>query len=434
MRKELAKKLLAIALALVVGVTFVPLLGDNIFAEEEGQNELSPDPAVEEPAASSDDALAPDSIEPLPEGATDQEIDPDDVDVVVPEPNDIEGEQAAPAEDNAATEGDTDLDATVSTMALSNEVVPMATIDDVLSMSISRSGTIVTLNAYIKSPYNNNGRFRELYVDGRVVANFDTTSLSNYKINVSNSASPGYHSVKLGVYTADTGKHLNLIDPTRSFRMGILSAPSAKGSLAIYHNYLDYMSPTDPNLINYKLFLEYSLNGKTWKTYGPMNYIQTYKLKGLKANRKYFVRSYYGVYRDGTWFTSKEEGKTRWIGTYRTGVAKRPAVKSIKVKAYKVKKKTQRVYGYYTGLYLGKRKYYKYKLKIIVTLKQKPGNKIWINGKKFKGNKKKYTVNLGTFTSYSKPKGKKYKVAMYTYRSASWGGYSPMYKKVLRIK
>ena len=122
------------------------------------------------------------------------------------------------------------------------------------------------------------------------------------------------------------------------------------------------------------------------------------------------------------------------LGTYTTGQKTKPAVKSIKVKAYKVKKKKQKIYGYHTGLYLGKRTYYQYKLKIIVKLKKKPGNKIWINGKKFKGNRTKYTVNLGTFTSYSKPKGKKYTVAMYTYRSPSWGGYSPMYKKVMKVK
>ena len=190
------------------------------------------------------------------------------------------------------------------------------------------------------------------------------------------------------------------------------------------------MPSPDPKLVNYTLRLQVLRNGKVVKTSGLMNAVQTYKIKGLKPNTSYKIRTFY--YYNG--YQGTDTGKVLNLGTYRTGLGKKPAVKSIKVKAYKVKKKKQKVYGYYTGLYLGKRTYYKYKLKIIVKLKKAPGNKIWINGKKFKGNKKKYTVYLGTFTSYSKPKGKKYTVAMYTYRSPSWGGYSPMYKTTRKIK
>ena len=456
MRKELVKKLLAIALALVVGVTFVPLLGDSIYAEDESDG-MPTDPAasgleesiVEEPATDENDIIDEETVDGS-DISTPEDIETDEAQTLpeFEEPESVEGENKVELSDEAGEavvpEGATE-DALVSTFGDVAEVTTMTTDADLYSFTASRSGSTLIVNAYFKDHpwYSENGfdkstfRFNGIYIDGYLVgSSFSSAALSNYRVSLSNNLSPGYHDVTalITFYNPKINDTSSASSYKRTYRAGITRAPSAKGSLAIYHNYLDYMSPTDPNLINYKLFLEYSLNGKTWKTYGPMNYIQTYKLKGLKANRKYFVRSYYGVYLNGTWFTSKEEGKTRWIGTYRTGVAKRPAVKSIKVKAYKVKKKTQRVYGYYTGLYLGKRKYYKYKLKIIVTLKQKPGNKIWINGKKFKGNKKKYTVNLGTFTSYSKPKGKKYKVAMYTYRSASWGGYSPMYKKVLRIK
>lgn len=439
MKHDLIKRILAVALSLTVGVTFIPLMGDFAFAEDEAA-----DPSgvvLDEGAGDAEDGVVIDGEEIEGEdGQTDGEAPAiteenntsEDVDVSA----DATGSEEQSEEQSAALDSDNDGAAHVKGI----------TPGDLYAVAATRSGTTLTINAsfkdhpaYATSDIDKNSlRFRKLYVDGYQVGDmFTYKKLENFQINISNNLTPGYHSVFLAVYgKRKNSSTLDFLGNTYAvyYRAGIMSAPSANGSLAIYHNYLDYMSPTDPNLFNYKLFLEYSRDGKTWATYGPMSYIQTYKLRGLKASKKYYVRSYYGVYRDGTWFTSKEEGKTRWIGTYRTGVAKRPAVKSITVKAYKVKKKKQRVYGYYTGLYLGKRTYYKYKLKIIVKLKKKPGNKIWINGKKFKGNRKTYTVKLGTFTSYSKPKGKKYKVMMYTYRNASWGGYSPMYKKTRKIK
>lgn len=458
MRKEFAKKLLAIALALVVGVTFVPLLGDSVYAEGESDG-VPTAPAVsdaegstvEEPATGENDILDDEPVDDA-DVSTPEDIETDKAQTLTEfeDPESVDGGNKGDLSDGTG-EADVpegaDESALVSAFGDVAEVTTMSDPSDaeLYSFTASRSGSTLIVNAYFKDhPWyaekklsKDRFKFGGIYIDGSLVGSeFTAAPLTNYQVSISSALSPGYHKVTMPIYYQHPTQGNVYISTSYScsYRVGIISAPSAKGSLAIYHNYLDYMSPVDYNLINYKLFIEYSRNGKTWKTYGPMNYIQTYKLKGLKANRKYYVRSYYGVYLNGEWFTSKEEGLTKWIGTYRTGVAKRPAVKSIQVKAYKVKKKTQRVYGYYTGLYLGKRKYYKYKLKIIVTLKKKPGNKIWINGKKFKGNKKKYTVNLGTFTSYSKPKGKKYKVAMYTYRSAAWGGYSPMYKKSIRIK
>ena len=81
-------------------------------------------------------------------------------------------------------------------------------------------------------------------------------------------------------------------------------------------------------------------------------------------------------------------------------------------------------------------KYYTYKVKVTVKLKKKPGAAgIWINGKFVKGNKKKYTVTLpGSSYSAKKPKGKKFKVNVCSYKGKSYGGLSPLYKKTKKIK
>ena len=436
MNGDLLKRLLAVALALTVAVTFIPLLGDIAYAEDEGE----PAVEVEVPDVDATDPAGITTEDPTDITVEEPTVPEDPTDVTVEEPSEGDGintEETVPAEiETAAPEIDEEaLAESVHLLSLDDSMVAAKeTLDDVFSVSIKRSGASILINAYIKYPYTNNGCFRTISIDNSIVRNINTTSLKNYKIGVAG-LSPGYHTVTLGVFTKNEGEHLSDIDPSRTCRVGILYAPAARTGLEFYHNRIAYGMTMDGNLVNYKLFIEYSTNGKNWKTYGPISYYDSGSIYGLLANTNYRVRSYYGVQRSGKWFTGKEEGKFRYLGNYKTGVADKVQVKSIKVKAYKVKKKKQKVYGYYTGLYLGKRTYYKYKLKIIVKLKKKPGTAgIWINGKKYKGNKKKYVVKLGTMTSYYKPKGKKYTVAIYKYHNASWGGYSPMYVKTKKIK
>lgn len=426
-KKEIIKKLISIALALVVGVTFIPLLGDAAFAEgEDASDEIN-----SYPIEINDDGTAVDEAA----GVIAPETDGAEADT----PTDAEGETLSPNDENQTLDlGDNSLES----MDISGAAEMKAMASSFYTLNSARSGSSIILNGSFTGSYTANGTtYKKNQMFFHDVVTKDSSgnlkaigycnyknSLSNYSVKLTNLGSPGYYDVRVYVY--DSNKQPIGWLPANRYRVGITAAPSANGSIAVYHNYLDYMSPVDGNLINYKLFLEY--NGRV---YGPMSYLQSAKITGLAPNSNYGIKTYYGVYKDGSWFTGKEEGYYRNLGTYRTGVGTTPKIKSIKVKATKVKKKTQKVYGYYTGLYLGKRKYYKYSIKITVKLKKAPGtNGIWINGKKFKGNKKKYTVKLGPYTNYSKPKGKKFTVMIYSYYNNSYGGYSPMYRTVKKVK
>ena len=452
MKGDLLRRLLAVVLALTVAVTFVPLLGDIAYAEGDEDQTVE----VEAP-----DANATDSVETTDKEAEEEPSDVNDnnqpqIGDTDKTPSSSESNVDVTGEENAkyvAPEEDIDsseikslshLDLSdkmqTGTAKESSDFKACSIVDNsACYFAVTRKGRTVYINGYFKSGYTTR-YFGELYIDNNYIGNFSETSKVNkldnlyFNFDEVNSifSSTGYHKI---VVTTHLSKGTAAEDVAATYRVGITSAPTASTGLEFYHNHIDYGMTMDYNLVNYKLFIEYSLDGKNWKTYGPISYYDSGSIYGLLANRNYSVRSYYGVQQSGTWFTGKEEGKFRYLGNYRTGVADKVKVKSITVKAYKVKKKKQKVYGYYTGLYLGKRTYYKYKLKIIVKLKKKPGTAgIWINGKKFKGNKKKYVVKLGTMTSYYKPKGKKYTVAIYKYHNASWGGYSPMYVKKKKIK
>lgn len=176
------------------------------------------------------------------------------------------------------------------------------------------------------------------------------------------------------------------------------------------------------------LYMDYRIKGGAWKTSGSMYAVNDYTFKGLKPKKTYQARLYYKNIYTG------EIGRYSPIVTFKTAPNKKPAVKSVKVKAIKVKKHWQRVYGYV--IYLGKRAYYTYKIRTTVTLKKKPKAKyIAINGKVFKANKKKYTVTTKKLVKYySPPRGDKYKVSIYTYQNKVWKGYSKLYQKTRKLR
>ena len=67
-----------------------------------------------------------------------------------------------------------------------------------------------------------------------------------------------------------------------------------------------------------------------------------------------------------------------------------------------------------------------------VKLKKKPGTAgIYIGTKRLRGNKKTYST---TFTQSGKLKGKKLKVAVYSYQSKTYGGYSPVKRKTAKVR
>lgn len=215
------------------------------------------------------------------------------------------------------------------------------------------------------------------------------------------------------------------------------TAPSFKptnalSSYEVYSTYLFFTIGLDNNLINYNLYMDICPVGKKWskgKTWEFGTYVKTYTVKGLKPNTTYKARLYYGV-------TKSVKGPYSKTVKFTTGPKSKPAVQSVKVQAISLSKHYQRIYGYYTGVYMGKRAYYTYKLRTTVTLKKVPKLKyITVNGKKFKANKKTYTVTTKKLVRYdTSPRGTKYTATAATYRNKKWKGYSLLYSKSCKIQ
>lgn len=484
------KKLLAVVLSVVVGVTFIPLLGSSVYADE-----ITADPV--------DVVLDADAGEDADIAADDEAAEEEDGDIVditqedgatVPEENtdtaEAEADSEEPADadadltdietDPALSEDTADLNALLATLkdASSEGFVQLMADSDIFTWSVSVSGKKATVKGTIKKPYKELVTFGGLYVDDLEYSDpvktlfsdaFTTTvNMSNYDI--------GYHTLYAvffaakdgtNVYDAiataqQTGNYDNILSTSRAKKKvasKITAKPNYSGKFYyVYSKYFEFY-PFDfgKNQAGEKLYMEYKIKGaKKWKRSGYMqaNAIklyaeQCYKIKKLKPNKIYKTRLRYGRYVT----YSKDiggDGKSYFFGgpvrntkTIKTGKSKKPAFKSIKVKAVKVKKHKVKhpAYWYYVGgaAFYHKawtEKYYTYKVKVTVKLKKKPGTKgIWINGKFVKGNKKKYTVTLpGSSYSAKKPKGKKFKVGICSYQGKSFGGLSPLYQKKLKIK
>lgn len=465
MKHDLIKRVLAVALSLAVGMTFIPLLGDSAFAEdnEPAVTEVNEEDAAADAVSAPDtEVLTEESEEVAGEGGEGVDADIPDADA-----NDTEENAAADAADTSDVRS-IDVDSVLPKIASGAALKDVRTKADadLFTWSVSVSGKKATVKGSIKPEYKDVLMFGGLFMDGQEAGNkaadiasdsFSTTiNMSNYTI--------GYHTLYAlfifttngsNVYTALMNEdYANLAMDWRAKKKvasKIIIKPNYNGKFYyVYSKYFDYFPFNFGKNLNGTLYMEYKLKGaKKWKRTGAMkaNAIKLYtsqgfKIKGLKANRTYYTRIRYGQYvtyskdigGDGkSYFFG---GPTRKTTTIKTGQPKKPAIKSIKVKAVKVKKHKVRHYGYYTGVYLYTEKYYTYKVKVTIKLKKKPGaSGLWVNGKFVKGNKKKYTVTLpGSSYSKKKPKGKKYKLNISSYKSKSYGGLSPLYKTTKKIK
>lgn len=272
------------------------------------------------------------------------------------------------------------------------------------------------------------------------------------KLNMSQ-YSVGYHTVRVyyNYYSGsetNPSKYTDYVSKTNVLA-NIVAYPS--NSLSQYETYSTYFFFTsganyskDTSCVQY---IDYKRKDESaWKTRALRDRAGTQyqrDLNGLTPNKEYQARVYY-VKENANHTQIICKGPYSNVVTFRSGKAKTP-VKSFTLKAYKVKRKKQYYYAgrrYFVryGLVWSKpiyryRYYYQYKLKAIVKMKKKPrAAGANICGKWVKGNKKKYTKALGTFTSYAKPKKRKMTVSFYTYLDRTYGGYSPIYKKKVRIK
>ena len=300
------------------------------------------------------------------------------------------------------------------------------------------SYSLATGQARITGKAVGGDRYMKITIDGATYKSSRTGIIDlDENVDMKKSSAVGYHMVSVHMKSG-------IIYSQDYVPTGIYSKPTNSAKrYAAYSRYFDFYTGFDnySDYYSYDLYVDYKIRGtKNWKRSGRMGFVgQTYKVNGLTPNRYYQARTHFGkwvTYKGKNYFfTSLSTGNGSPIVTFRSGKANKPKIKSVKVKAIKVKKKRGTRYGYYTGLPLGKFTYYKYKIKVTVKLKKRPGTKgIVINGKRFKGNKKKYTFTLGPYTNYTKPKGKKFTVYAYTYDSKTYGGYSPMYKKKKKVR
>ena len=282
--------------------------------------------------------------------------------------------------------------------------------------------------------------FYGLYVDG-TAATYDVGGKTSFsKVIDMKKYSVGFHTI-----SAVLTNHDDPVVYRYAVATYIYSYPSIKKSMFTtgskyfsFSNNGKYYSK-DPNC---KVYLDFRKSGGKWKNnYGPVDSYGSGKKSGLKSNSWYYVRAHYGKkvsYNGKTYFfTGKDLGKKSGSVKIKTGKSKKPPVKSISITKAK---QFSRSYSYTTWIYIGGFGYptvhyytqWYTSFKVTVKMKKKPGAAgIYIGNVRVKGNKKKYTAN---FTVYGKQKGKKLTVGVCSYQNATYKGYSPSYKKKVKVR
>lgn len=205
-------------------------------------------------------------------------------------------------------------------------------------------------------------------------------------------------------------------------------------------NYEHYAYPT----------MEFKVKKKKWSRWKNGGFMEPdsdkwYKFKGLKPGSQFKTRlrytksfNYEYLDKNGSRISKQFTFRGRYspVKTFKSGV-KKLKFKSIRIKPYHVKRHVRKnfYFGWFRRYYLGKTVWYTYKYKVIIKLKKKPGAKgLLVNGKYIKGNKKKYVKYLGYGVTFQKPSKIKIKLAITSYQNKTYGGYSPLKVKKRRIK
>ena len=335
------------------------------------------------------------------------------------------------------------------------------------SISAAQKGSIVTVTGWVKTPYYPYG----IQIDSTRLKNkFGTTQNTKTTftetINM-NQFDTGYHTLAVGlVYGKNSTDIIAAYGKQYLVSNNITARPNSNGVFDVYSSYFNYYPYGSFGNSAGTLYMEYSANGgKTWQRSGYMKYnlittasAQGYKIGGLRQKTTYKTRIRYGVdvkYEDD--ISHNGDGKTHTFygpvlntTTIKTGSASKPKIKSVTLKATKVKYHKLRWPGYYNVVggsvfwhnsYV--EKFYTAKVKVTVKLKKKPGTAgVFISllgqTKWKKGNKKKYTVTFTPTYNYwvKNPHSGKYKlqVQVYSGQNSSWGGYSPVYSKKKKVR
>ena len=345
-----------------------------------------------------------------------------------------------------------------------NGIVPA----NMYNLTITVSGNTAIINGTISPPWY----AEAVGVDGEIVKVFPETNndkdrirkFTNYSFNMSSYVGTGYHTVYVRVRTTMDSRVIGLLGRKRMICNTITDRPNSNGVFDVYSNYFNYYPYGSFGNSAGTLYMEYSANGgRSWQRSGYMKYNlittasrQGYKIGGLMAKTTYLTRIRYGTY--ATY--AKDNGgddKSYFFGgpvlnttTIKTGSASKHKIKSVELKATKVKYHKLRWPGYYNVVggsvfwhssYV--EKFYTAKVKVTVKLKKKPGTAgVFISllgqTKWKKGNKKKYTVTFTPTYNYwvKNPHSGKYKlqVNVYSGQNSSWGGYSPVYSKKKKVR
>ena len=311
-----------------------------------------------------------------------------------------------------------------------------------LSVSLKKSTGKATVKGTVTGD-----TFYALYVDDRRVEDADISGRKSftYTLNMKN-YEVGLHTVYAVLYNHDSSDQY--VYYSKAVPTYIYGTPSNKiGYYTSGYKYftIAYAGNSYKYDYNCSVYLDYKQAGGKWKkNFGPVTSSAKKKSK-LKANKKYTTRLFYGKkfsYGGKTYFFSgRTTKKLSKNFSLKTG-AKKPSVKSIKITKAKVSSYTYRqpiwnsywigttYYTYISGYRTVKA--YQTKFKVTVKLRKKPGTYgIYIGTKRLKGNKKTYTT---TFTQSGKLKGKKLKVAVYSYQHSKYGGYSPIYRKKVKVR
>jgi len=446
------RRTIAVVTALVMGVTFIPMLGG--FAN-----------AAEDPSADPDVTVT--DVEDIDLG----EVDPDELteDDVLDE-LDVEGvyeeDEDAPAAENAQPLQEPDqiqeeesesADELLATLDEEPDTPKLGAASDSsggITLTPNRSTGILTVTGTISA---GSEKFTKLYVIDLIASQtVYTKTLSNVKSFTETINMGSFDIGAYGIYVDTNMTRAKYYDAAIA---EIYDTPVNNASqVETYAKYLFYA----PNRTYYRndydsgLYVDIKKVGaKSWTSYGPIT--STRQIKGLKPSTKYQIRAYYGkivTFGGKSYFINGRENNKFKTVTVKTGKKKLP-IKKVTVKAVNVKKHVHKRYGPYTGLYLGKETWYTYRLKVTVKMKKKPGVKgIYINGKKVKGNKKTYSVKFAKTNTifngkhvvkrykkwwkqddtYKLPRKSKYKVLIYSYSNKTYKAYSPIQKRTKRIK
>ena len=236
-----------------------------------------------------------------------------------------------------------------------------------------------------------------------------------------------------------------------------MSAPSSVPSntasrYEVYPTYFFFGIGADGNLVNYKMYMDIWPTGKPqqMKTYSFGSYVQTYTIKGLRPNTKYTTRLYYGFERSESYYfsgTGRIEGAKSKTVTFKTGPNKKPALKSVKVKAINYRVVKRRAYN--TNFLLWWRhpytyNEYRYKQRTTVTFKKAPKTKFvfikytmngleYVKRIKVKKGQKTYVVTSKQQASIYNPHKRKSTVSVATYQNKTWKGYSKLWSGKRKI-